>query len=572
MELRDSRRLTGPNLLWCRPSAVVDVALPDANPEKVVEVWRRQARRILDAVGWRDEQLCSRTFSGGASLALSASVDALYAATEVNEWAWAATEAVLSGGAEPGLEEAAARLVGLIAAERNPKLLELRDAAFARGVAFLPDDETVSVGLGKGSTAWPVERLPDAVAVDWEKVHDVPLVLVTGTNGKTTTVRLVGSMIAQGGRVPGITSTDGIHVAGSPVAEGDYSGPEGARRVLRDRRVEVAALETARGGILRRGLAVRHADAAIVTNVAEDHLGEFGIHDLSALAECKLVVGNAVRPAGRLVLNADDPTLAARAGRSKVFVTWFSLDPQNRVVLKHTAAGGDACVVEDGALVLVRGERREAVLPVGEVPIAFGGAARHNVSNALGAVALGASLGLPKEVLAAALRGFQGTPGDNPGRGNRFEIGGVHILVEFAHNPHSFKALLDTAAALPASRRLILLGHAGDRTDEAIRELARVAWSGHPDRVVIKEMPEYLRGRSTGEIPGLMEEELLRLGATPEAIQRAASELEAVRRALRWARRGDLLLFTIHANRGEVLGLLERLRGLGWMPGQEPGG
>jgi len=187
----------------------------------------------------------------------------------------------------------------------------------------------------------------------------------------------------------------------------------------------------------------------------------------------------------------------------------------------------------------------------------------------LGAIAVGSALGLPIVAMASGLRKFRGSPADNPGRGNRFDLGGVGVLVEFAHNPHSFRALFETAAALPAARRLILVGHAGDRTDEAIRELARVAWQSRPDRVVIKEMHEYLRGRAEGEIPALFEEELRRLGAPPEAIGRAGSELEAVRQALGWARPGDLLLLTIHAHREEVLDLLKRLQDRGWAPGQE---
>ena len=568
MQLLDSRRLTGPNILWDKPGAVIDVSFPLKDAGAVVEAWGRQARRILDAVGWRHEQTRVRTFPAGASLALSAPVDVLYAATEVNEWAWSAALVDLSGTGEPDLEEGLFQLRPKIEAERNPGLLALRESARKRGVAFLSDDQSVSVGLGAGSMEWPVTALPAPEQVDWTRVRDIPVVLVTGTNGKTTTVRLVGAMVAETGKVTGLTTTDGVHVAGDLVSAGDYSGPEGARTVLRDRRVETAVLETARGGILRRGLAVRSADAAIITNVADDHLGEFGIHDLHALAECKMVVGSVVKASGRLVLNAGDPTLVA-AARSPAPIAWFGLDPRSRTLVEQVEAGGDACLLEDGVLTLVRGGRREAVLPVTEAPATLGGAARHNVGNALGAIAVGSALGLPIVAMASGLRKFRGSPADNPGRGNRFDLGGVGVLVEFAHNPHSFRALFETAAALPAARRLILIGHAGDRTDEAIRELARVAWESRPDRIVIKEMHEYLRGRAEGEIPALIEEELRRLGAPPEAIGRAGSELEAVRQALGWARPRDLLLLTIHAHREEVLDLLKRLQDRGWAPGQE---
>src|SRR2546427_2826551 len=346
LQLLDSRRLTGPNILWDKPGAVIDVSLPLKDAGAVVEAWGRQARRILDAVGWRHEQTRVRTFPAGASLALSAPVDVLYAATEVNEWAWSAALVDLSGTGEPDLEEGLFQLRPKIEAERNPGLLALRESARKRGVAFLSDDQSVSVGLGAGSMEWPVTALPAPEQVDWTRVRDIPVVLVTGTNGKTTTVRLVGAMVAETGKVTGLTTTDGVHVAGDLVSAGDYSGPEGARTVLRDRRVETAVLETARGGILRRGLAVRSADAAIITNVADDHLGEFGIHDLHALAECKMVVGSVAKASGRLVLNAGDPTLVA-AARSPAPIAWFGLDPRSRTLVEQVEAGGGAALPAD---------------------------------------------------------------------------------------------------------------------------------------------------------------------------------------------------------------------------------
>src|SRR5436305_3387256 len=315
MELLDSRRLTGPNLLSPCEGAVLDVALTPAEADAVVAAWRQAARALLDAVGWGGEEIAVRRFPGGASLFLSAPLDALYAATEANETAWEAARAAVSGGTgapDPDLAATVERLRAAVAAERNPALLALGDAAATRGVAFLADGEQVSVGLGSGSLAWPVAELPRPEEVPWESVHDVPVVLVTGTNGKTTTVRLLAAMARAAGIAAGSTSTDRIEVAGEEVTRGDYSGPGGARALLRDRRVELAVLETARGGMLRRGLAVRRADAAAVTNVAADHLGEFGVHDLAALADAKLVVARAPGPAAPPGRNADDPLLAAR--------------------------------------------------------------------------------------------------------------------------------------------------------------------------------------------------------------------------------------------------------------------
>jgi UDP-N-acetylmuramyl tripeptide synthase len=553
------------------PGAAIEIDLPerhpDEHPDQVAQAWRIAARRILAAVGWERERIATRIFPRGMILALTAPIDVLYTATEVNEWAWAAAEAALTGQAEPSLEEGAARLRAAIEAEQKPALRALAQAAQSRGVAFLADDEIASVGLGAGSLSWPLADLPAPGAIDWRRVWDVPVVLVTGTNGKTTTVRLVAAMAAAAGKVPGVASTDGVSVGGEVVTEGDYSGPGGARAVLRHPRVQMACLETARGGILRRGLAVYRAEAAVITNVAEDHLGEFGVHDLDALLDAKLVVTRVVGREGRVILNAGDPRLVQRAPTIQAPITWFTQGQE-----PDPGAGGRTrtCRVDGEAIVLAREGRLDWVVGVSEVPIFLDGRARYNIENALGAVGIADALGLPVSAMGAALRDFRNTPTQNPGRGNLVELGGVRILVDFAHNPHGMTALVDMLESFPAVRRLVVLGQAGDRDDEAIRELARIAVRLRPDRVLLKELFSKLRGREEGEVPALLESELRRLGVPPESVARAGSEVSAVRQALAWARPGDLLVFPIHEERAEVLELLESLQERGWKPGEDP--
>lgn len=572
-EVRDSRRLTGPNILSDSPGAVLDLAVSpsaaspsgqepsvEAAVEAAVEAWRRHARRMLDAVGWSREKLFWRRFASGVSLALSAPIDALYSATEVNEWAWEAAEAELSGGRQEDAEAdgAAERLRREIEAESNPKLRALQEAARRSGVTFLSDDDHASVGMGAGSRTWPVTELPNPTEVDWSRVHDIPVALVTGTNGKTTTVRLLAAMAAAAGRVPGFSSTGGIYVAGAPLEEGDFAGPGGGRRVLRDRRVEVAILETARGGMLRRGLAVPGAEVAVVTNVAEDHLGEWGIQDLEELTATKLIVARAAR---RLVVNADDLLLRKRAPESGRPVLWFSLDSA------HPELRADGAFQDGNDLVLRRQGSELLRLPLEEVPCTLGGAARHNVANCLGAMAAAPLLGLEGPAIQAGLREFGRTAGENPGRLNRFDLGGVRILVDFAHNPHGMAALMETARALEPSRLLVLLGQAGDRDDGSLHELARATWRALPDLVVLKELPGDLRGREPGEVPRILASALRAAGAPDSALAFAEDEPEAVRQALGWARPGDLLVLVCHTHRRQTLELLEVLRSAGWVPG-----
>ncbi len=567
MELRDSRRLTGPNILWHRASAVIDVSLePDEQASSVIDSWQRQARRILEAIDWEAEDLAHRVFASGVSLAISAPIDALYAATEVNEWAFEAASAELAGQSLPELEEASQRLSRIIAEERNPAVLAMQAAATTRRVAFLWDDDEVSVGMGCGSRTWAVDAIPAPEAVEWQNVHDIPVALITGTNGKTTTVRLLAKMAQAMGHEPGLSSTDGCWVAGEEIGEGDYSGPGGARLVLRDRRVDLALLETARGGMLRRGLGVERADVAIITNVAEDHLGEWGVHDLDELVETKFVVEKGTR---RLVLNADDPKLRSHPDRRGLRRVWFGCEHDALVVQANVETGDETAVLEGDELVVHDREGREMIARLSEVPMTLGGAARHNVYNALGAICVARRLGLSTAAIRQGLVTFDSSAEENPGRLNRFDLGGVQAIVDFAHNPHGLEALLDMGRALPAKRRLVLIGQAGDRDDNSIRELPRMVWKTRPDRVILKELVKNLRGRELGDVPALMADEFRRLGAPEHALEHAPNELAAVEQALRWAQPGDLLLLITHEERERVLDYVKELARMGWQPGDD---
>jgi cyanophycin synthetase len=569
MELLDSRRLTGAGLLLDGPGAVIEIRVDDERREAAIAAWQTAAERMLASVGWSSERPVVRRYQGGASLAFSAPLDALYAATDLNEWAWSAATTALASDSQPELDgadfdAAVERLRAAIAEERRPGQLAIRDAARARGVTFLVGEDEVSVGSGAGVVCWPADELPAPSSIAWSEVRDVPIALVTGSNGKTTVVRLLAAMATAANRAAGVSSTEGVTVQGRIVAEGDFSGPEGARRVLRRRDVELAVLETARGGLLRRGLPVDRADAAVVTNIAADHLGEFGVRSLEGLAETKLLVARAVDERGRVVLNADDATLVRAADRVRAPIVWLSLDAANPVVTRHLNAGGRAAVLEGESLVLLGGGSREALGRVAELPIAVGGAARYNIANALAAAAAAEGLGLPLDAVRETLGRFGLDPSDNPGRANVYERDGVRIVVDYAHNPHGFAALAAALEGVPSTRRLVMLGQAGDRDDEAIREMARTALALRPDRVVAKEMDAYLRGRAPGEVPGIIAEEVRRAGLPGSAVSTSPGELAGVQDALEWARPGDLLVLALHQERGKVE---ELLRSQGWKAG-----
>ena len=557
MEFLDARRLTGPSLVFDGPGTILDVSCTPAEAKALVPVWANNVARMLEALDWPAARFATREMSGGVSLVFSAPIDALYAATEINEWAWAASAFELGESVEEADFEVAKQTI-LAAAEEeaNAELMWLIGEAQERGKTLLWDDDFVSVGLGRGSETWPVREIPDSF--DWDAYHDIPVGIVTGTNGKTTTVRFATHILRAAGHNVGVSSTDWIAVNETILDRGDWSGPGGARNVLREKKVDAAILETARGGLLRRGLGVDRADAALITNISEDHLGDFGSRDLDELLAVKWIVSRAVEADGCLILNADDARLRARATDYSGELVWFSLDVGNERVRQHTAAGGVAFVLDGDKLLRLQGEARETICRSNEIPIALGGAARHNVANALAAAALASRLGVAVADIREGLTTMR--QDENPGRCNLYDVGGVKVLVDFAHNPAAMSALFDMARAIRAQRRVLCFGQAGDRTDALIEELARDAWAIGLDRIVVSELAAYHRGREHGEVYGLIRGELLRQGAEASQIAHFETEMESFLVAIQWARPGDLVIMLAL---GGALPIQEKLRELG---------
>jgi UDP-N-acetylmuramyl tripeptide synthase len=543
----------GPNLFAREEGAVLQVALAPREGPALVLAWRTMARQLATRLNWPLPRTVVRWHPGGAQLFLSAPVDALLAATEVNEQAWAVAERIVAGAPAGDLDDLLARLRVHAQHERSPALAQLHEAAASRHVTFTFDEEHVSLGAGEGSMTWARSALPGWQEVPWDALHDIPVALVTGSNGKTTTTRLLAAMLAAAGFVPGYTSTDGVWCAGEPVEHGDYAGPVGARLVLRDRRVTAAVLEVARGGMLRRGLATARADVAIVTRVSADHMGEYGIHDLHALGEAKLIVERALVPGGRLVLNAEDDTLVTMAPQRRAPITWFALDVQALSVQLARARGEELCVLRDGELWHLAAEREVSLGAVARMPLTLGGAARHNVANALAAAAAALALDVPVVAIRRTLEQFGASPDDNPGRLALLTYRGARVVVDFAHNPDGWHALWDALAGVRATRRIALVGQGGDRDDRALDELADAVWAGRPAIVILKEMPKYLRGREFGKVTERLTTAFLSMGAPATSIRRADDEPTGVQQALDESRPGDLLVLSVHTDFDAVM-------------------
>lgn len=557
MEFIDARRLTGPNVIFDGVGSILDIACTPEEADQIVPEWADNVGRMLEALDWPSAEFAFVKLQGGISLAFTAPIDQLYAASEINEWAWAASAFELGASKEePDFGEALAALQKSASEETNDELMWLISEAADRGKTLLWDDDEVSVGLGKNSQTWPVREIPDEF--DWDRFSDVPIGIVTGTNGKTTSVRFAKHILRAAKHNVGVSSTDWIAVNERIIDRDDWSGPGGARAVLREQQVDAAILETARGGLLRRGLGVEKADAALITNISEDHLGDFGSRNLDELLSIKWVVSHAVRESGRLILNAEDHRLVARSQGYDGELIWFSLDSANETVASHIASGGTSFVLEGGELLKIESGARELICRADEIPLALGGAARHNVANALSAAALTWCLGAGLDSIRAGLTTME--QDENPGRCNIYELNGFKVLIDFAHNPAAMGALFDMARAIPANRRALCFGQAGDRPDDLIRELARDAWAIGLDRVLVSELAEYHRGREHGDVFGIISDELLKQGASDEQIGHHEKELETLDEALSWAQPGDLVIMLAL---GGAKPVQERLRELG---------
>lgn len=508
------RVLTGPNLYFLRPAVKLTLdasGVMDADPATVVG-WQRALRVRNASVGMADS---------------AARVDA---AAEL-----AAAIVRRSGGA-----------------------ISTRVPAVGRG----GDDRTVVVAFPFRHRGM-AEEFGDAVAVAFDRITrggvepavalagvadamagvdpgeivrplrpSVPVIAVTGTNGKTTTTRLISHLMQADGRVPGWSSTDGIVIDGVEVESGDWSGPGGAARVLSDPSVTVAVTETARGGILLRGVGTSANDVSVVTNISADHLGLLGVHTIEQLAEVKSVVARITKPSGWTVLNADDPLVRDMRLVSRARPWFYSPDPDNPYLDEALEAGGKAITVIDGDIVVLsRGLDPTRVVPVIEVPLTLAGTSRVNVSNVLAATAAALGVGASLEAVRAGLRSFTAGAEHNAGRLNVYLIAGYAVVLDLAHNEASLESLLEVSGALRVAggSLAVVVGTAGDRSDEAIHAMGEMAATA-ADVMVIAGRTKYLRGREPGEM-----EALWRSGAAEAGVLEVVEvpdELSALRHLL----------------------------------------
>lgn len=366
----------------------------------------------------------------------------------------------------------------------------------------------------------------------------IPIVAITGTNGKTTTTRLIAHIFRQTQKVVGYTTTDGIYIDDYVVERGDTTGPQSAQVILQDPTVEVAILETARGGLLRSGMGFKDCDVGVVLNVAADHLGIGDIETVEDLAHLKSVVVETARPNGYAVLNADDPLVSAMAKRVKAQVAYFSMHPDNELVRSHTQQGGLAAVYENGYLSILKGDWTLRIEQAINVPLTMHGRAPFMIANALAASLAAFSQGVSIDQIRAALHSFQASVDQTPGRMNLFNLGDFHALIDYAHNPASYEALGGFVRNWPGDR-IGVVGGPGDRRDEDFVTLGQLSASIF-DRIIVKEDDD-TRGRPRGSAANFIIDGIRQVN--PEfPYEEILDEVTAVNTALDAAPSGSLVV------------------------------
>lgn len=370
--------------------------------------------------------------------------------------------------------------------------------------------------------------------------QSIPILSVTGTNGKTTTTRMLAKMMKNSGKVVGMTTTGGVYVDDELIVKGDTTGPKSAQAVLMDNRVEAAVLETARGGIVNRGLGYDLADVGIITNIGDDHLGLDGINTLEEMADVKGLVVEAVKKDGWAVLNANDPYTPQIAANVKCNIIYFSIDNKNELLRSHIDGGGRGVYLRDDSLWLFDGYEEHQLIQIQQIPATFGGVLKHNIENSMAAVAGAFSIDISKEVIIQSLLEFTTDVENNPGRFNVFNLNKFSVIIDYGHNIDGYSQVLEALKKIKTGRLVGVIGVPGDRTDINILKIGEISGKCF-DQVYIKEDKD-LRGRAPEEVAKILKKGCLMAGLTEDKTMIELCEVAALEKAITTARQGDIII------------------------------
>lgn len=486
MRIVEIRDLDGPNLFLMSPAIKVEIGdIPEGEQDEVIASLRDMITGLHVAIGLDAPTLSSTTMETPGHIVVAF------------EWTRRSLARSLGGWA--------AQLVIGERSDLDQVITELREILDRE-----PEED-------------------DAPLLIKDADDRVPIVSVTGTNGKTTTSRLITFVLKHAGFKVGLTSSAGVFIDGEQIVEGDYSGPSGARHVLADSSVEFAVLETARGGLLLRGCGYEASDVALITNVSEDHLGLHGIHSIEGLAAVKAIVARNVTPGGFCILNAGDEHVLAMREVTPGVPVLFSPNFDSDAMRTHIDSGGLAISVDDdGNVVWFQDGESRIVTTLADIPMTFNGKASHQVENALAGIAALIGLGLPDDQIREGVANFKSTAANSKGRLNIFKVNDATVIIDFAHNEAGLTHLLNFARNfVEGDGRLIsVIGTAGDRDNHSLRAIAQRAVRD-ADVVVLKDSVHYLRGREAGEMIAEMHAAIQELDGPGAEVRDAPDERTA---------------------------------------------
>lgn len=372
------------------------------------------------------------------------------------------------------------------------------------------------------------------------KFKSIPLVSVTGTNGKTTTARLIAHILSKAGYKVGVTTTGGIYIDNKCICKGDTTGYLSAKTVLENNEVEAAVLETARGGIIKKGLAYDLADVAVITNITEDHLGMNGIGCLGDLAYVKALVGEAVKKEGYVVLNADDLVSKSIINRMKSCIVMFSKDKNNMILRENIHRGGYGVYIHEDIMYLEKKDQIIPIIPIEDIKVSLNGKLVYNIENAMAACAAAIGLNIDYAVIKEGLKSFYCDTSFNPGRFNIYDLNGIKVVLDYGHNVEGYKAVIEAVKNFKYKRLVGIIGVPGDRSDESIEKVGRIAGKSF-DYIYIKEDKDK-RGRKSGAVASILKKGIMKTGFSTKKVETILNEKVALERAINTAKEGDFII------------------------------
>lgn len=557
-----SSRLLGQNRFFNTCGAILDISLTK-NIEKTAEGFASIFTEIIAKLPIKEYTIVVDTFSSGFSLAISYPFDLMYTMCDIMDHIWESFAKSIDDGTPVDLEYLVEKFKGFIKHDKNMPLRKIYIKAAKKKINCSIFKEDLVIGSGKKSFSIKLKKLKKVSDIPWEKVGDIPILLVTGTNGKTTTVRLTEFICRTAKMKTGECDSDFVMINGKIKDEGDLSGPTGHLTVLSNPKVEVAILEAARGGLVKRGLMPNYALAATVTNIAHDHIGQNGVDNLSDLANLKSIVYSGIKQDGIAIVNLDDKQLSKlqlTASRKAFISTKLSeakistyLTPDNFIVF-----------IYKGKIVIKSHNGSYLLNKLTDIPLTVNGLAKYNYENILHAVALSFSLGCTPKQIVKGLTKFGANDKSNFGRWNYFKTPkNGHLVIDTAHNPAGLNQVLKLANDFRKLHKLngrlgLMYGITGDRRDTA-PTTAKIISDNKVDHVVIKEILSTFRGSTPGEMPKLLKQELEKIGYPKDKIKIISVELENAKFIINQSKPDDIYILCVHEMVPETISLIKNL-------------